>query len=99
MNTAARKITIGMARGAWRAFGFILYVLLLVLGRVLLRIANLAILVGTIMFLFCLVLRPDLALPMWAGAGLAVGATTVSVIYEAALRAVAPANTTVVSDV
>lgn len=89
----------GMVRGAWRAFSFFLYVLLLVLGRVLHPIATLAILVGTIMFLFCLVLRPDLALPMWAGAGLAVGATTVSVIYEAALRAVAPANTMVVSDV
>ena len=89
----------GIVRGAWRAFSFILYVLLLVLGRVLHPIATLAILVGTIMFLFCLVLRPDLALPMWAGAGLAVGATTVSVIYEAALRAVAPANTMVVSNV
>lgn len=99
MNTAASTITMGMVRGAWRAFSFILYVLLLVLGRVLHPIATLAILVGTIMFLFCLVLRPDLALPMWAGAGLAVGATTVSVIYEAALRAVAPANTMVVSNV
>ncbi|MGI4720996.1 MAG: hypothetical protein ACRYF6_21710 [Janthinobacterium lividum] len=99
MNTAAKKITMGMLRGAWSAFSFILYVLLLVLGRVLLPIANLAIFVGTIMFLFCLVLRPDLALPMWAGAGLAVGATAVSVFYEALLRAVAPANTMVVSDV
>lgn len=99
MNTAAGKITMSMVRGAWRTFNFILYVLLLVLGRVLLPIANLAIGVGTIMFLFCLVLRPDVALPMWAGAGLAVCATMVSVFYEAMLRAVAPANTVVVSDV
>jgi hypothetical protein len=99
MNTAARKITAGIGRGAWRASSFILYVLLLVLGRVLLPIANLATVVGTIIFLFCLVLRPDLALPMWAGAGLAVGATVMSVFYETALRVVAPANTVVVSDV
>ncbi|MEX5744539.1 hypothetical protein [Massilia sp. X63] len=99
MNAAIRNITLGIGRGAWRAFSFILYVLLLVLGRVLLPIANLAIFVGTVMFLFCLVLRPDLALPMWAGAGLAVGAIAVSVLYEAALRAVAPPNTVVVSDV
>lgn len=99
MNTAARKITVGIGRGAWKASSFIVYVLLLVLGRVLLPIANLAIVVGTTIFLFCLVLRPDLALPMWAGAGLAVGAIAVSVLYEAALRAVAPPNTVVVSDV
>lgn len=99
MNMATRKLTLGMVRGAWKAFSFVLYMLLLVLGRLLLPIANLATFVGITVFLFCLVLRPDLALPMWAGAGLAVGATTVSVIYEAALRAVAPANTLVVSDV
>lgn len=89
----------GIGRGAWSAFSFILYVLLLVLGRVLLPIVNLAIFVGTVMFLFCLILRPDLVFPMWAGFGLTVGATAVSVFYEAALRAVAPANTVVVSDV
>lgn len=96
MNTEARKVTKRIGRGA---FNFLLYVLLRVFGRVLLPIANLAIFVGTTMFLFCLVLRPDLASPMWAGAGLAVVATAVSVLYEAALRAVAPANTVVVSDV
>ncbi len=89
----------GIGRGAWRAFRFILYALLLVLGRVLLPIAHLGIFVGVVIFLFCLVFRPDLALPMWAGAGLAFGATAVSVFYDAALRAVAPANTVVVSDV
>lgn len=99
MKAAARKITVGIGRGAWRAFSFLLYLLLRMFGRVLLPIASLAIFVGTTMFLFCLVLCPDLALPMWAGAGLAVGATVVSVLYEAALRAVAPANTVVVSDV
>ena len=99
MNAATRKITMGIGCGAWRAFSFILYVLLIVLGRVLHPIANLAIFVGTVIFLFCLVFRPDLALPMWAGAGLTVGATTVSVLYEVALRAAAPANTVVVSDI
>lgn len=99
MNTQAWKITVGIGRRASGAFRFVLYVMLLVLGRVLLPITNLGIFVGTVMFLFCLVLRPDLALPMWAGAALAVGATAVSVFYEAALRAVAPANAVVVSDV
>jgi hypothetical protein len=78
---------------------FVLYVLLVLLGRVLQPIANFAIVVGLMIFLFCLFLRPDMALPMWAGAGLAVAATVVSVFYEAALRLVAPADVVIVHEV
>jgi hypothetical protein len=78
---------------------YILYVLLLLLGRVLLPLANFAIGAGLLVFLFCLFIRPDMTLPMWAGAGLAVAATVVSVFYEAAVNLVAPADTVIVREV
>jgi hypothetical protein len=96
---AAGKIFVSLGRAAWRAVRLALYVLLLVLGRVLLPIANLAIAVGIVVFFGYLIFRPDLSVPMWAGAGLAVGATAVQVFYEAALHAVAPAGVVIVSDV
>lgn len=99
MTTAIMKIIFSLWRAVWKAMRFILYVLLLVVGRALLPIANMAILVGIFMFLFCLILCPDLSLPMWAGAGLAVGATSLSVFYEAALKVVAPSDVVIVSDV
>lgn len=86
------KSIIGVAR-------FTLYILLLLLGRVLQPITNAAIVVGLIIFLFCLFLRADMTLPMWAGAGLAVAATIVSVFYEAALRLVAPGDVVIVHEV
>jgi hypothetical protein len=76
----------------------VLYVLLLLAGRVLQPVANLAIVFGLILFLFCLFLRRDMAIPMWAGAGLAVTAAFVSVFYDAALRLVAPDDVVIVSE-
>jgi hypothetical protein len=76
----------------------VLYVLLLLAGRVVHPAANLAIAFGLILFLFCLFLRRDMALPMWAGAGLAVTGAFVSVFYEAALRLVAPDDVVIVSE-
>lgn len=99
MNTRAKKTAARIRTGLIAAVRFSLYVLLLLLGRVLQPIANLAIVVGLLVFLFCLFVRPDLTLPMWAGAGLAVAATVVSVFYEAALSLVAPAGVVIVRDV
>lgn len=99
MNKSFREISGSLGRGGWKAVQFVLCILLLVLGRVLLPIASLAITVGVVVFLFCLILRPDLSIPMWAGAGLALGATAISALYEATLRAVVPADVVIVSDV
>jgi len=78
---------------------FCLYVLLLLVGRILLPITGVATVFGTMVFLFCALLRPDLRIPMWSGVGLAITATIVSVFYDATLRLVAPEGTAIVRDV
>jgi hypothetical protein len=98
MNNAGTKMIVGLGRGLLKALRFALYVFLLLLGRVLLPVANFATLIGIVVFLFCLLVRPDLSTPMWAGAGLAVSATAVSVFYEAALRLVAPSDVVILSE-
>jgi hypothetical protein len=99
MDSRGKRIVRSIGKGLIGIIRFVLYVLLLVLGRVLQPIANLAIGVGLLIFLFCLFVRPDMTLPMWAGAGLAVVATIVSVFYEAALSLVAPADVVIVREV
>lgn len=99
MNTSAKAISIGIGKGLIGVIRFVLYVLLLLLGRVLRPVAGFLIGVGLLIFLFCLLFRPDITLPMWAGAGLAVAATVVSVFYEAALRLVAPPDVVIVHEV
>lgn len=76
-----------------------LYVLLLLVGRVLLPVAGVATVIGVIVFAFCALFRPDLQIPMWSGAGLAIASTAASVFYDAALRLVAPEGTTIVRDI
>ena len=98
MRNAGTKMVAGIGEGLLHALRFALYIFLLLLGRVLLPIVNLAILVGMVVFLFCLLVRPDLRIPMWAGAGLAISATVASVFYEAALRLVAPADVVIWRD-
>ena len=78
---------------------FTLYVLLLLLGRVLYAIANLAIGIGLVVFLFCLIIRPDMSLPMWAGGGLSVAAMALLVMYEIALSLVAPGSVVIIREV
>lgn len=99
MNSRRKRVATSIGKSLIGVVRLMLYVMLLVLGRVLLPITNLAIGAGLLVFLFCLFLRPDMTLPMWAGAGLAVTATIVSLFYEAALRLVAPADVVIVRDV
>lgn len=89
----------GAARSMLAVIRFCLYVLLLLGGRILLPVTGIAAVIGTMVFLFCALLRPDLQIPMWSGAGLAIAATVVSVFYDAALRLVAPEGTAIVRDV
>lgn len=99
MKSLAKAFLVRATRSMLAALRFGLYVALILVGRILLPIANIAIAVGIMVFLFCAILRPDLRTPMWAGAGLAVAATVVSVFYDAALRMVAPEDTVIVRDV
>ena len=87
------------ARSTLAVIRFCLYVLLLLFGRILLPVTGIATVIGTMVFLFCALLRRDLQIPMWSGAGLAIAATVVSVFYDAALRLVAPEGTAIVRDV
>ena len=88
-----------MGKGLLATLRFILYVLLLLVGRVLRPIANAATVVGLILFLFCLVFRRDMVTPMWAGAGLAFCAVAVNILYDALLRLVAPEGVVIISEV
>lgn len=99
MNNRRKRVARSISKSLIGVVRLMLYVMLLVLGRVLLPITNLAIGTGLLVYLFCLFIRPDMTLPMWAGAGLGVTATIVSLFYEAALRLVAPADVVIVRDV
>ena len=99
MTSSTKALLMATARVLVSVIRFSLYVLLLLVGRILLPVANLAIIVGIVVFLFCAFLRPDLQTPMWAGAGLAAAATVASIFYDAALRMVAPEGTVIVRDV
>jgi len=76
-----------------------LYVVLLLVGRILLPVASIATVIGVVVFVFCALFRPDLRIPMWSGAGLAIAATMASVFYDAAVRFVAPEGTAIARDV
>lgn len=94
------KALLGVAaRSVLAVVRFCLYVLLLLVGRVFLPVAGVATVIGVVVFAFCALFRPDLQIPMWSGAGLAVASTVASVFYDAALRLVAPEGTTIVRDV
>lgn len=99
MKHVGVKVLVGVTRGAVRALRFSLYVLLLLLGRVLQPVASLATVIGSVVFLFCLFVHPDLSIPMWAGAGLAAGALAVAAFYDALLRLVVPRDVVIVSEV
>jgi len=95
----SKRLARAVGKGLLRALRFTLYVLLLLVGRVLRPIGNLATIVGLIIFVFCLIFRRDMVMPMWAGAGLAVCAVVVTIFYDALLRLVAPADVVIVSEV
>jgi uncharacterized membrane protein len=98
VTSLTKALLMATASGLASVIRFSLYVLLLLAGRILLPAANLAIIVGLVVFLFCAFLRPDLQTPMWAGAGLAAAATAASFFYDAALRLAAPEGTVIVRD-
>jgi hypothetical protein len=99
VKASTKALLVVAAKSTLAVIRFCLYVLLLLVGRILLPVTGVATVAGTMVFLFCALLRPDLRIPMWSGVGLAIAATIVSVFYDAALRLVAPEGTTFVRDV
>lgn len=94
----AVAVVIEVGMGAVAMLRFVLYVLLLIVGRALEPIVNVMVSVGLIVFIFCLIFRRDQVTPMCAGAALALSATAVSVAYTNLLRMVAPPGTVIISD-
>ncbi len=99
MNGRGQRIARYISKCIISTVQFAIYVLLLLLGPVLQTVANLAIGIGLLVFLFCLIIRPDMGLPMWAGAGLAVAAMAVSVLYEILLSLIAPGFVVIIREV
>lgn len=77
----------------------VLFVVLVLASKVLVPVLRLAALAGILIFGFCVLARRDQATPMWAGAGLAVGAVALELGLAAAVRALAPADVVVISEV
>lgn len=90
MNSSANKVIVVIAKCLLYAVRFVLFILLLCLGRLLRPIAHLVICTGSFLFVFCLCLRPDMTLPMWAGAGFAVAGTALLFMYDVLLICLAP---------
>jgi len=99
MKLNVLSIVKGSGMAVLGAMRFALYVVLLLTGRVVLPCASLIVVLGMVLFVFCLVFRRDLVTPMWAGAGVAVGGICLIVFYDSALRLVAPKDVVIVSEV
>ena len=76
-----------------------LFVVLLLAAKVLVPVFRLAAVGGILMFGFCALARRDQVTPMWAGAGLAVAAVALELGLGAAVRALAPGDVVVISEV
>jgi hypothetical protein len=76
-----------------------MFVALVLASKVLVPVLRLAAVAGVLMFGFCALARRDHVTPMWAGAGLAVAAVALELGLGAALRALAPADVVVISEV
>jgi len=99
VSRVSKKVVVLAGKAALEAVRCSLYVVLLLLGRVLVPIASLAVVGGFILFLFCLLFLRDRTPLLIGGACLAVGGITLQVVFHAALRAVAPKGVVVVSEV
>lgn len=100
MNNRGEKVALSVGswalRGIFGALRYTLYVALLLVGRVFRPMAGVASAFGLFVFLFCLILRRDLVLPMFGGLGLAIAGGAVLLVYDAALSLVAPERTVII---
>jgi hypothetical protein len=75
-----------------------LFVVLVLASKVLVPVLRLAALAGILMFGFCVLARRDQVTPMWAGAGIAAAAVALELGLGAAVRALAPSDVAVISE-
>lgn len=76
-----------------------LFVTLVLMSRVLTPVLRLVAAAGVLLFGFCAFFRRDLDVPMWAGAALAFSAVAVELGLGAAVRAMAPSDVVVITEV
>lgn len=87
------------ARAVVGALRSVLFVVLVLSSRVLVPLFRFVAAAGIVVFGFCALGRRDQATPMWAGAALAVTAVALELALGAALRALAPPDVVVITEV
>ena len=91
-----------MKMSAWTLLATVrslLFMALLLASRVLVPLLRLIGAAGILVFGFCLLARRDQTTVMWAGGGLAVAAVALELALGAAIRALAPSDVVVISEV
>jgi hypothetical protein len=96
---SARLVIKMLARAVLSALRSVLFVTLLLASRVLLPLFRLMTTTGIVLFGFCALARRDQSTPMWAGAALAFVAVALELVLGAAIRALAPADVVVITEV
>jgi hypothetical protein len=76
----------------------ILFMTLVLASRVLVPLLRLMATAGIVVSGFCALVRRDQTTAMWAGAGLAVAAVALELMLDAAIRALAPPDVVVISE-
>lgn len=87
------------ARAALKVLRSASFVTLVLVSRLLLPLLRLVAAAGILLFGFCVLFRRDLGTPMWAGAALAFAAVAMELALGAAIRALAPSDVVVVTEV
>lgn len=94
-----RTVIKASARAALGTLRSALFVALLLASRVLVPLFRLAATAGIVLFGFCAFVRLDQATPMWAGAALAFFSVALELALGALIRALAPSDVVVISEV
>lgn len=94
-----RTLLMLSARTVLAALRSVLFAVLVVASRVLVPLFRLMAAAGMIVSGFCALVRRDQVTAIWAGAGLAVASVVLELVLGAAVRALAPADVVVISEV
>jgi hypothetical protein len=94
-----RTVIKASARAALGTLRSALFMALLLASRVLVPLFRLAATAGIVLFGFCALVRRDQATPMWVGAALAFVSIALELALGATVRAVAPPDVVVISEV
>ncbi|MCS0585433.1 hypothetical protein NX784_28015 [Massilia pinisoli] len=87
------------ARAVLGTLRLALFTALLLASRMVVPLFRLAVTAGIVLFGFCALARRDQTTPMWAGAVLALAGVALELALGAAVRALAPSDVVVISEV